>query len=221
MVKRALIDRRPFLLLSIGAAGAYYLLVDSKFPGAGIILLKGVGVGLLAIYALLRFPHRDGHLLAVVLGLAAVGDMGMELDFRIGGGAFFVSHVAAMALYLRNRRAVVTPSQKLFAAALLFMTPLITWLLVANLANAMQIVLYALSLGAMAGLAWTSSFPRYRVGIGAVLFVISDFLIFARMDLMATSPLPDMLIWPIYYLGQFLIATGVIQTLRHDLPSEQ
>jgi uncharacterized membrane protein YhhN len=220
MVKRALINRRPFLLLSIAAAAAYYLLVDSKFPGAGIILLKGFGVGLLAIYALLRFPHRDGLLLAFVLGLAAVGDMGMELDFRIGGGAFFVSHVAAMALYLRNRRANITPSQKLFAVALLFMTPLITWLLVANLANAIQIVLYALSLGAMAGLAWTSSFPRYRVGIGAVLFVISDFLIFARMDLMATSPLPDMLIWPIYYLGQFLIATGVIQTLRHDLPSE-
>ena len=25
-------------------------------------------------------------------------------------------------------------------------------------------------------------------------------------------------VWPIYYTGQFLIATGVIQTLRHELP---
>jgi uncharacterized membrane protein YhhN len=220
MVKRALIDRRPYLLLSIGAALAYYLLVDSKFPGAGIIIIKGVVVGLLAIYALLRFPHRDGRLLALVLGLAAVGDMAMELEFRVGGGVFFASHVAAMALYLRNRRAVVTPSQKLFAATLLFLTPLITWLLVANLENALQVTLYSLALGGMASLAWTSSFPRYRVGIGAVLFVFSDLLIFARMDLMATSPVPDLLIWPIYYLGQFLIATGVIQTLRHDLPRE-
>ena len=66
----------------------------------------------------------------------------------------------------------------------------------------------------MAGAAWTSSFSRYRVGIGAVLFVISDLLIFARMGVLAQSPLPDLLIWPLYYFGQFLIATGVVGELQ-------
>ena len=28
------------------------------------------------------------------------------------------------------------------------------------------------------------------------------------------APLPDLLVWPTYYVGQFLIATGVVQTLR-------
>jgi uncharacterized membrane protein YhhN len=73
---------------------------------------------------------------------------------------------------------------------------------------------YALGLGAMAAAAWTSSFPRYRVGIGAVLFVASDLLIFARLGPMADSPIPDLLIWPLYYFGQFLICTGVIGELR-------
>jgi hypothetical protein len=26
--------------------------------------------------------------------------------------------------------------------------------------------------------------------------------------------LPDVLVWPLYYVGQFLIAVGVVQTLR-------
>ena len=52
------------------------------------------------------------------------------------------------------------------------------------------------------------------VGFGAVLFVISDWLIFARMGPLGESALPGLLIWPAYFAGQFLIATGVIQTLR-------
>lgn len=220
MVDRALIDRRPWLLVSLVAAISYYLLAEAEFPGGALIVLKGIGVGMLAVYAWLRYPHRDGHLLALVMGLAAIGDMAMELDFRFGGAAFFASHLAAMALYMRHRRERLTFSQRAFAVALLILTPIISWTLVAGTDGAELVALYALALGGMAGLAWTSSFPRYRVGIGVVLFVISDLLIFARMDLMAASSLPDILIWPIYYLGQFLIATGVIQTLRHDLPSE-
>ena len=220
MPKRALMEKRPLLLASIAAAIAYYFLLDSQVPGVGLMALKGGGAGFLAAYALMRHDSADARLLALIMLLAALGDIAMELDFGVGGIIFFASHVAAMALYLRNRRTNITPSQKLFAVALLLLTPLIAWLLVARVENPTPVVIYALSLGAMAGLAWTSSFSRYHVGIGAVLFVISDLLIFARMDLMALSPLPDLLIWPTYYIGQFLIATGVIQTLRHDLASE-
>ena len=37
------------------------------------------------------------------------------------------------------------------------------------------------------------------------------------MGPLADSPIPDLLIWPIYYSAQFLIATGVIRTLRGEL----
>ena len=73
---------------------------------------------------------------------------------------------------------------------------------------------YALALGGMAAAAWSSSFPRYRVGLGAVLFVVSDLLIFARLGPLESSAIPGLLIWPLYYFGQFLICTGVISTLR-------
>ncbi len=220
MPRRALAEHRPFLLLSIAAAIAYYLTANGPLPGTASMLVKGAGVGLLAVYALRRHAGNDAKLLALVMALAAIGDVAMEIDYAVGGAAFFASHCAAMALYLRHRRSDMPPSQRLFAAALLIFTPLIVWLLVAGNDDALQIAIYALVLGGMAGLAWTSSFPRYRVGMGAVLFVISDLLIFARMGIWATSPVPGHLIWPTYYIGQFLIATGVIQTLRSNPAGE-
>ncbi len=42
------------------------------------------------------------------------------------------------------------------------------------------------------------------------MFVASDLLIFARLGPLATSPLPGLLIWPLYYFGQFLICIGVV-----------
>ena len=80
-----------------------------------------------------------------------------------------------------------------------------------------MVLLYSTGLGAMAACAWSSRFSRYRVGFGAVLFVISDWLIFAGMSTPAAEPMAKWLVWPVYYAGQFLIATGVIQTLRSDL----
>ena len=47
-----------------------------------------------------------------------------------------------------------------------------------------------------------------------VLFVASDLLIFAQMGVLAQSPLPGLLIWPLYYFGQFLICIGVVGELR-------
>ena len=64
----------------------------------------------------------------------------------------------------------------------------------------------------MAAAAWSRL--RYRVGLGAVLFVISDLLIFARMGPLQWEEIGDLLIWPTYFAGQFLIATGVVQTMR-------
>lgn len=220
MPKRALIEHRPWLLASIAAAIGFFLLSDAAIGGIWLIALKGASVGLLALYAVNRHSSSDARILTLVMALSAVGDMAMELDEMMGGLAFFFSHIAAMALYLRHRRANMTVSQKLFAAALLLLTPVISWLLVAGMEGAMQVAFYALALGGMAGLAWTSSFPRYRVGIGAVLFVISDLLIFARLGARLPQDITSWLIWPTYYLGQFLIATGVIQTLRHELREE-
>ncbi|WP_336986440.1 lysoplasmalogenase [Altererythrobacter aquiaggeris] len=217
MPVRTLASRRPLLLASLACAVAYYFIADSGvLPGVAVIVLKGAGVALLAAYAWLRHSGRDAHLLALVMGLSALGDMAIELSAAAGGGMFLLSHLAAILLYSRNRRASTTPSQKAAALALLFLTPVIAWILVSQTDGAIGVAIYALVLGAMAASAWTSRFPRYQVGIGAVMFVISDLLIFADMELLSQSPIPGWLIWPLYFIGQFMIATGIIQTLRGE-----
>ena len=214
MAKRALIEHRPWLLASLIAAVAYYFLWNNPIGGLWLILLKGSAVGLLAIYALRRTTGTDGMILVLVLALSAAADMALELYFSVGGALFLASHLVAVGLYLRNRRVSTSASQKLLAAALLIATPAISYLLSERIDTA----LYALGLGAMAAAAWMSRFPRYRVGIGAVLFIARDWLIFSRMGPVDLAPIPEMAIWPLYYAGQLMIATGVVQTLRGETP---
>lgn len=210
MPKRALIEKRPWLVASLIAGVSYWLAAKGHVPGLWLIAWKGAGVAFLAAYAWAHHPSRNAHLLAGAMALGAVGDMILEVNFTGGALAFFLGHLTAIALYLRNRRSALTGSQKAAAVVTLLGVPLIAW----QLTYAADVTLYALSLAGMAAAAWTSNFPRYRVGTGAMLFVTSDLLIFARMGPLATSALPTLLIWPLYYFGQFLICTGVIATLK-------
>ncbi|MFM7378760.1 MAG: lysoplasmalogenase family protein [Erythrobacter sp.] len=219
MAKRALIEQRPWMLASIAAATLYYFLRDNPVgEGTWGLALKGASVGLLALYVALRVPHGkhrgDGFLLVGALALAACGDVAIELDFLTGGAFFAAAHVVAVGVYLRNLHQRPSPVQKLIGAALLVGTPLVSWLLSGNA----QIAIYSAFLGAMAGAAWMSHYPRYRVGTGAVLFVLSDWLIFARMGPLDLEPANTILIWPLYYAGQLMIATGIIQCLRGEQP---
>jgi uncharacterized membrane protein YhhN len=219
MAKQALIEQRPWLLASLAAATAFYFLSDNPiFEGTWGLLAKGASVGLLALYVWLRVPGGrrgiDGALLTGALVLAAAGDVAIELDFVTGGAFFAAAHCVAVGLYLRNRHKRPSPGQKAIGAALLIGTPLASFLL----SGEGQIALYAAFLGAMASAAWMSHYPRYRVGTGAVLFVISDWLIFSRMGPFDLAPLPDLLIWPLYYAGQVMIATGIVQCLRGEQP---
>lgn len=216
MPKRALIEHRPWLLASIIAAVAFYFLRDNPLGEVWLIMIKGLAVGCLAFYAIRRATGPDAAIIAAVMMFGALGDMGIEFDFGLGGGLFFIGHVLAIWLYLRNPREHRSPSQKALAVVLLLGTPAISWLL----SHDWAVTLYGLALGGMASTAWMSHFPRYRVGIGAVLFVVSDWLIFSRMGPFDLGVLPHYLIWPLYFAGQFMIATGVVQTLRHELADE-
>jgi uncharacterized membrane protein YhhN len=215
MAKRALIDKRPILLASMAAALAYYVLRQSPVvPEMWLIPLKGAGAGLLALYVWVRHAGADTRLLAAALVLAALGDMAIEWDFIAGAILFFGYHMIAIALYLRHPREAASGSQKAAAVAMLLATPAIFWLLPADRAMAWPTALYGLALGGMAACAWLSAFSRYRVGIGAVLFLVSDLLIVAGMGPLMGERLHQWLIWPLYYLGQLLICLGIVDRLR-------
>ena len=214
MPRRALIEHRPYLLLSLLFAITYFFVMDGKVGGSWLALWKGAGVAFLAIYATHRGSGRDAALIAVFLTLCAMADVAIEFSFLIGGGIFGIAHLVAIWMYLKNRRESPTGSQKAAAIGLFLLTPAIAALLTYPLDNWELAAVYAVIVGAMAGAAWLSRFPRYRVGTGAVLFVISDLVIFAREGGQISQALGDWLVWPLYYCGQFLIATGVIQTLH-------
>jgi len=92
------------------------------------------------------------------------------------------------------------------------------WLLPADRSAATGIAVYALLLALMAAAAWTSRFPRYLTGIGAVMFVVSDLLIFARLGPLGDTIMVGVAVWLLYFTGQWLIALGVRErlSLRSD-----
>ena len=214
MPRQALIEKRPLLVASIAAAIAYYVLRLSTLPELWLIPLKGLPCGLLALYALSSPAAGDRRWLAGMMGLAALGDMVLEIDFRSGALLFFTYHMVAISLYLKHPREHATATQKAAAVAMLLLTPLLAWLLPADRAMAWPTGLYGLALGGMAACAWMSAFPRYRVGIGATLFLASDLVLIAGQGPLMGQRLPDAAVWPLYYVGQFLIVVGVVQTLR-------
>ncbi|MEG3179944.1 lysoplasmalogenase [Sphingomonas sp. LT1P40] len=198
-------------------AGASYSLTvwDVVEAGAWAAAWKTSGVALLAVWAATQARDAEGWLIAGVLALGAAGDLLLETHgFTIGGAAFAAGHMAAIALYWRNRRVALTPSQKALGWVIAPATVAISAMLAAPVGQALPVGVYAAFLGVMAATAWTSRFPRYRVGVGAMLFVVSDLLIFARMGPLAGSAVPGMLIWPTYFAGQALIAWGVVQVSR-------
>ena len=220
MPKRALAEKRPWLLASLLAGISYYFVRDGQIPGLYLMAWKGAGVALLALYALARHKGADSRQIAAVMAFGALGDVLIELVLEWGAVAFLIGHLIAIHLYWRHRRARLSPSQKLAGIAFAVLIPAISFMLPSDRAAAPGVALYALGLGVMTAAAWTSSFPRYRVGLGAVMFAVSDLLIFARIGPMAQSPLPNLLIWPLYYFGQFLICTGVVGELRRRSATE-
>ncbi|MDG5487474.1 lysoplasmalogenase [Sphingomonas sp. BGYR3] len=189
-------------------AGASYTLVGwSDLSGAGVIVWKGAGVGLLAIWAAMTARDGDGRLLAAALALGAIGDVLLEaVSLIVGAIAFLAGHIAYIVLFARHRRAAMSRSQRLLGWIIAPATTLIA----ALLSRDAGVAIYAAGLGSMAALAWTSRFPRYRVGMGAMLFVASDLILFARIGGFGSW---ELLIWPTYFAGQALIAWGAGRVL--------
>jgi uncharacterized membrane protein YhhN len=209
MEQKGMATRAVFIAALI-AGSSYLIAVASGLEGALAIVWKGAGVALLAVWAAMQAKSRDGWLIAAVMALGCAGDVLLEaLGLMPGALAFAAGHLAAIALYLRNRRARLENSQKALA---LLLPPLVAWASWAMTGD-VGVAFYAALLGLMASLAWTSRFSRYRTGIGAMLFVASDLLIFARFGGRIDGVLVGPAIWALYFAGQALIVHGVVRVL--------
>ncbi len=185
---------------------ATWLLAD----GPALIAWKGAGVALLALWAALQARSSDGWLLVAVLVLGAAGDVLLETaGLTTGAVAFLAGHLVAIALYARHLRPLSWRGDAPIAVGRLMIIPALAFAFPADRAAAPGIALYATALGAMAMMAWLSAFRRSQVSLGALLLAVSDLLIFAQLGPLAGSVIPDLLVWPLYFGGQALIAWGV------------
>jgi len=202
------------LAASILAGVSYVAAWNLPLSPAAELTWKGLGVGLLAVYAALNVRSLDGWLLTLVMAFGALGDVLLgAAGLTVGALAFLAGHLVAIGLYIRNRRPRPSRSQVALAVALVPAVVVIAFLLPADRAGAPGVAVYSLGLALMAATAWLSRFPRFRVGIGALMFVVSDLIIFGR-----NGPWPDnfatgLAVWGLYYFGQLLICVGVVKVL--------
>ena len=204
-----LAHKRPWLAASLLFGLTFPFAGHLPVPGLAAMVWKMAAVGCLVPYMLRR--HHDGHfaLASAFLALYALADGVLEQSVVWGGTIFALGHITAIVLHLRHRRPMMAPTQMALALVLLIATPLIVW----SLLNDAQTTLYGAVVGAMAAAAWSSNFPRYRVGMGAVLFVISDLILVAQMGPLMGWAGEGFVVWYLYYAGVLLIATGIAQTL--------
>ena len=210
-----LAHKRPYLLGSLIAGMSFpatwlFLPIEG---GIFAMVWKMAAVGLLVPFALRRHHEGEFVLLSLMLAFYALGDGLIELSMVAGALAFAAGHSVAMVIYFRHRRVKPALSQKLLAMTILLFTPVIAFFLPPTQDEGIQVAAYSVILAAMAAMAWSSNFPRYRVGFGAILFVVSDLLIFARLGALAQSEITSIAIWYLYYFGMLMIAVGVAQTL--------
>ena len=211
MLKSGILAKGVFIAAVI--AGSSYLFVsNSDEMTLGLVTWKALGVWLLAIFAFLAIRPPEGSTLAAIMAFCALGDVLVERDLRWGAIAFGFAHILAIAFYLGQRRKEVSASQQRLGTVLPIAVPIITWFLTKDIGA----TVYAILLGFMASMAWTSRFPRYWTGLGAVLFVLSDLLIFAEEGVFGPSPLITYLIWAFYFGGQAMIVYGIVTTMAAD-----
>ena len=208
MPRRALIERRPWLLASMALAAASLWLHDPRTPGVYLMGLRAVPLWLLGIYALLRHRGRDTRMLAGMLALAGAGSGLMLLFPLLGLNVLLFANFIGLGLFLAHRRLDPDAAHRVGAGALVLLVPALCFY-AASRAGTSVPIFFGLSLGGMAAAAWISTFPQGRVGAGAVVIVFGSVL-----GLADSGGVAAVLGWGLFYLGNLVLATGVTGELR-------
>lgn len=213
-------DRARWLWIAALIGGVSFMIaVAQRLDDSAIHIWKTSGVALLAVWAAANARSRDGWMIAAALAFGALGDWMLDaIGLMQGAVAFAIGHGIAITLYLGNRRMAMTGSQKLLALAVVPLALVIAWGLTKQAVPGQMgaAVGYTAIVALMAATAWASRFPRYRTGIGAMIFLASDLFIFAGEGGALSRDVTMWLVWPLYFAGQALIAWGVVSTLAME-----
>lgn len=190
----------------------------ADLPSTLIVSWKGSCAAGLALLVLLRTSGDTRVFLGGSLALIAVADVLLATRGLMSGGTVFVlAHMVAIIGYIRLR------SRQLSAVILMlaFAVPVLAVVGVALAVTAKSMhpihLAYPAISGTMAACALISRFNRWKCGLGASLFVLSDVLFFWDFGFYDGSGALGWLVWPAYFTGIALIAAGAIE----GIPSER
>ena len=202
--------------IAIGASYMVPILTDMSCPA--VIAWKVAGVATLTLWAGLSALSVDGWLITAVMMFGALGD-GLLSAYGLATGAlaFVIGHCVAIMLYLRNRRTNVSASQRALGLLVIPASLCIVWAVLHNAEGWWHAAIYTFFVAAMAAMAWTSRFPRYRTGLGAMAFLASDLFIFANEGGLMSEIQSALTIWPLYFAGQAMIVWGVVRTQQREI----
>lgn len=210
--------RWAWFLALIGGL-TYFYAVRSGLSGLPVSIWKTSGVALLALWAALNARVAEQYWIAIVFAFGAAGDFLLaEQGLLIGGAIFALGHFIAITFYLNHRRRKFSRSQTMFAWLVTPLSLFIAWQLTKSESSSLAgaAMTYTAIVALMTAAAWTSRFPRFRTGLGAVAFLVSDLFIFAGEGGALPKGVASLFIWPLYFGGQALIAWGVVSTMSAE-----
>jgi uncharacterized membrane protein YhhN len=204
-----------FWLFAGVCALVYGVLLVKNRPSTSRTMFKTMAIGFLALLALIG----DVYLLAIALGLSAVGDACLAQDekwLRPGIAAFAAAHLAYVALFLISGGGAGLDAARLMAQILILVAAasFVLWLwpdlgpmrVLVGLYLGIITIMTMAAIGLPAGLA--------LAGIGAVMFFASDGVLAAEMFKLkpnaparAWTPYP---VWALYWGGQAAITAAFV-----------
>ncbi len=188
------------------------------------LIWRFASVGCLALYAGLNARNTDGWLLTAVMLISACSDILLVVVGRdFGAMCFIIADFIAIALYCRNFRPKLSAGSFIGAGLFVAAISAFSFILPTDRTEALTIAIFVVPLATMTALTFLTRFSPLFVGLGAVLILISDLLIFGRM-----GPINGLIglteaIWLCYFVGEALVVIGVTRGLmkatRHEIRS--
>jgi uncharacterized membrane protein YhhN len=180
------------------------------------VMAKASGIGFLALFVLVTSQTSNHLILLLALLLSLAGDVLLaipaEASFLRGLSAFLAAHIIYTILFLKNRLTYGnTSGLRIRISALLWIAVgLVMFLTYPKLGEMLiPVAVYSVVLTLMATTALMSRFPIKMLGLGAILFIISDSFLGAETFLNFTLGSPY-IVWTTYYLAQLFITLSVM-----------
>lgn len=217
------LDGLRVLLVALSlAASLGYLAVESRPPSILRTGLKTAAIGLWVPLPLLALPGAAAlplAMLALAFLLSSVGDLFLAMkdnprNFTRGLLAFLAAHLFYLAIMLplasRPEGLVANAASLVTGAGAL---ALYFWLRPNLGKNQLPVGVYLVTILFMALAALAIPAAQPWLGLGAVLFVISDGVI-AADKFGRPIPYRGLIVWATYYGGQALMALSLMALLR-------